>query len=129
MKDIGLQTLMVFLSSLVGIPYSEMDCYELASRFHELQFKRALPKYLYNNPIDSKEISCVVSQKKNQFKKVLNPITGDIILIRVFGLAAHIGIYLEDNKFLHTQDKTGSVIDNVKKWEKRIIGYYRYDQD
>ena len=38
----------------------------------------------------------------------------------------HVGVYIGDNKFLHTREKTGVVIERVDSpyWKRRIEGFY-----
>lgn len=53
---------------------------------------------------------------------------GDVILLRIKGLPWHIGVVAGKNKMLHVERGAESVIEpyNGLKWNKRIIGFYRY---
>jgi len=115
------------LPNLIGIPYEEMDCWAIVREFHRLYKGVEISRYIYNDPCDHDEIKVIVSNEKPNYLKVVNPKLGDIILIRVFGAAAHLGIYLNENQFLHTQKGTGSIVDKIEKWKPRIMGYYRHD--
>lgn len=67
-----------------------------------------------------------ISQVQNFFIKTNSPQFGDIILIKLWNIPSHVGIYIDSNHMLHTNDKNGSHIDKISRWEKMIEGYYRY---
>ena len=116
------------LANLIGIPYEEKDCWGIVTLYYKTILDIELPKYFYCDPCDSKEISPIINENKVKYKRVAKPETGDIILLRIFGVPAHVGIYLDEKYFLHTQKGVGSCIDALRKYEKRILGYYKYDQ-
>lgn len=115
-----------YLVKLIGIPYELMDCYQLAYRVYKDIFKINLDNLQYDQPINRTEIDGLFNLEKSKFKKVNNPNFGDIIVIRVLGLAAHIGVFLDGNNFIHTTSKTGCVVEDLRKYRKRIIGFYRW---
>lgn len=115
------------LAELVGLPYDEFDCFQLYRLFQQKLNGIEIPKHFYGDPLDVDHISQVVKDNKISYKRIQKPALGDIILLRVFGVPSHIGIYLDQDRFLHTQKQTGSIVEKLNKWEKRIIGFYRYD--
>lgn len=129
MKDIHLQTSPDCLPDLIGLTYSSYDCWELVKLFYLKMFAISLFDYEYKNPDARKEISYLIDIKKQDFKEVSNPKFGDILVIRVHGLPCHLGVYINKNKFLHTTEGTGSVLDDLHKWRHKIVGKYRYDQN
>lgn len=126
MKNTALQTFLACSSDLIGIPYEGCDCWQLVRLFYEKVLSLSLDPYSYRDPQDPKEISAVVVLHQREFIKVSKPEFGDIILINILGLPAHLGIFLGDGRFLHTSIKLGSHIDRIANWEKRIEGYYRH---
>lgn len=128
MKSIHQQIFQDCFSDLIGLPYEEKDCYQLAVLFYQKVFTVRLIGYLYNDPMDRHEIAGVISMHHKDFLRVSKPEFGDMILINILGLPAHIGIYLGEGKFLHTSKKLGSHIDRIANWEKRIEGYYSHDK-
>ena len=110
----------------IGTPYSEMDCYELTVDFYKKLLGIDLNSLQYKQPVEQKEIDQLFNLESANFKKVSDRKFGDIIVIRVLGLAAHIGVYLEGRRFLHTTSKLNCVIDDLTKYEKRIVGFYRW---
>lgn len=113
------------MRSLVGISYEALDCYELAQKFYTEFMDRELD-ILYDIRPSYSETERMFSEQKNRFIKVTTPDFGDIIVINHRTLPCHIGIYLGDKTFLHTTKHTGSVIERISRWQKRIEGYYRW---
>ena len=129
MKNTHQQSIQDCLPDLIGLPYDDYDCWGIVREFYKRHFKTDLEQYLYKDPNNHKEISKLIIKESPNYRKVLNPRFGDIILMRLYGLPAHLGIYIDENKILHTTDKTGSIVDSFQYWEKRILGFYRYGQD
>lgn len=126
-----------FFKKYLNIPYKELDCFELVKRFYSQEFSVEISNDFYPTPKNKKideiidirdNYNNLVKEQKKKFKKVDTPSYGDIVLIRSWGIPAHVGIYIDEGKFLHTQEKTGSVIEKVSLWNKRILGYYSYDK-
>lgn len=113
--------------NLIGLDYSEVDCYELAIRFYKIIFHHDLD-LLYDIRPSTTETEAMFNKQKKRFHRVDDPKFGDIIVFNVIGLACHIGIYIDESRFLHTRKETGSVIERSVKWQKRVEGYYRWPQ-
>jgi len=103
------------------------DCWELVKFFYLKVFSidMKLDGY-YVNPNNREEVSRLIEIEKNQFTKVDTPEFGDVLVLRIYGQAAHLGIHINDTKILHTQKGTGSILDTYTKWAKRVEGVYRY---
>ncbi len=128
------QTSGAFLLKYLGIPYEDFDCYELIKLFYEKEFGVEIIDLQYQDPSERKlgqmtEISQLVETvKEDYFKKVTEPKFGDIILLRIWGMPAHVGIYIGKGRFLHTSKTTGSCVEKLSKWQNKILGYYEYDK-
>ena len=118
------------LRDLVGLPYRTFDCWELVKFFYKKAFSYDLGgvDIEYSDPTNNVEISTVLEIGKNKFTEVTTPEYGDVMLLRVYGYASHLGIYLDNRKFLHTTAATGSVLADTDVWKNKIEGYYRYDR-
>jgi cell wall-associated NlpC family hydrolase len=55
------------------------------------------------------------------------PQAGDVILLRIGGHAAHIGIMVNQQEFLHPAEKHGVIRESITAWHwrSRVSGYYR----
>jgi len=116
-----------FLIKYIGTPYSELDCWEVVQRFYtEIKGIDLRIASRYSDPTNKKIISRIVEVEKDNFYKVDEPRLGDIMLMRVDGVLAHVGIYLCPGKFFHTFKSTGCAIVSIYTWAKKIEGYYRW---
>lgn len=126
MKNISHRTSVDF-SSLIGVPYSEMNCWELCQRFYEKVFGVELKHYYEDRSIQDRplDVNCLIYSSIGDFEKVEFPKFGDLILIKVRGIESHIAIYLDGGMMLHASKSVGSSMDRIAKWERLIVGYYR----
>jgi cell wall-associated NlpC family hydrolase len=93
--------------------------------FHVEQFKNNLKLYYEERPGNAYNQQLIINANITDFEKTDNPKFGDLILISFLGITSHIGIYIDKNNFLHTTDKTNSVLDKVSKWERMFDSYYK----
>lgn len=126
MKNIHQQIFQDCSHDLIGLPYFAFDCWQLVKLFYHKVFQIELLRYEYKDPNDENDISNLIDASKHSYQKVSKPEFGDIILLRIHGLPAHVGIYLNEKQFLHTTKNTGSLIDSLPNWKNKIVGYYRY---
>jgi cell wall-associated NlpC family hydrolase len=113
--------------SLVGVPYEELDCWGVVVKFYKKFFDIELAPYYSEVPDTAKEAERLVKHAMSDFEKVnsLKMKVGDIVLIKLLGYESHIAVYLGAGKILHTQHKTGCVVDSLSRWEKMVVGVYR----
>lgn len=114
-------------ASLIGRSYDKMNCWELVREFYRLVYGIRLESYVREVPANRDDINAVITTNMGHIVVEVDgaPRFGDLMLIKIHGIESHIGVYLEHGKFLHTSTKTGSVIENVDRWERVIVGYYR----
>lgn len=112
-------------SKLIGTPYEKADCWNIAREFYLIVFGIELKHYYQETPKNRDIKSSLIYSNKGDFERVDSPIFGDLITLKIFGIECHIAVFLGQGKMLHTSEKTGCVIDSLKKWEKLITGYYR----
>ena len=61
------------------------------------------------------------------WQKIEEPKIGCLVIIRLAEneWANHCGVYIGDGHFIHAYcHETGVVIDRVRKWKSRILGFY-----
>lgn len=113
-------------SNLVGIPYSELDCYGLAKKFYKEVLGEDLKSYYDSTPKELSERKDLVYTAKSDFVQVELPEFGDIVLIKIDGVESHIAIFVGEGKILHSLKTAGySVIERASRWATRITGFYR----
>lgn len=120
-----------FLLRYIGVPYYTFDCWDITKLFYleilDIDFGLMLD---YGTPANDKtyrkKISKVIEMQKSKFVKVDTLEFGDIILFNILGITAHVGVYIGDKKFLHSIREVGCAVESLKKWERKIEGYYRW---
>lgn len=114
-------------ANLIGIKYSEMDCFELVRVFYKQEMGLELKHYYDSQGKDPKEAESLIYTNMGDFQKVeVSELSfGDILLIKIKGIESHIGVALGPQYFLHTTKATGSVIENLARWKNAITGAYR----
>lgn len=123
----------MYYDRLIGLPYKSngrtlegVDCWGLVYLFHGGK----IPSYVdtYTDAEDGGQISSSILTNKKEWEKVETPDYGDVVVINIKGLPVHCGIYLDNNRILHTLAGHDSVVEslNSPKWASRIEGYYRW---
>ena len=119
----------------IGIPYvtngrteEGVDCWGLVRLFYRDELNIDLPSYdtAYYGPSDDERIASLMDLHKGDWSKQDNPKVGDVCVFNILGEPCHVGIYIGNNKFLHSRENRDSVIeslDNVK-WKNRLEGIY-----
>lgn len=122
---------------LVGVPYKSKgrdllgaDCWGLLRLFYIQEFGIVLPSYdeHYTDAFDKESVTGAINSLKSDWVEVSEPKYGDAIKLRLSGHPCHVGVYLGNNEFLHTQHGHDSCIDRLDgiKWKNRIDGFYRH---
>lgn len=119
------------VSLLVGIPYEEMNCWDIAREFYKRVFGIELKHYCQDKDPERKEVKNLIYTNVGDFEMVLKGQIkmGDLILIKLYGIECHIAVYLDDGLMLHTQKKTGSIVDRIERYENLIVGFYRVKKE
>lgn len=113
------------LAAIIGTSYSEMNCWDVVKYCYRELFNLNLKQYYEKDTIDDNKNNELIQSNITDFKSIEERDFGDIILLKWNNISCHVGFYLGENKMLHTTKRTGCVIENLSKWEDKIIGYYR----
>ncbi len=117
----------------VGLPYLKLgrsregvDCLGLFAMLQKTRFDRAIrdPHCTMGEAARRK----IAQQHKLSWETVSTGQEGDALLFTVKGLELHVGFCLPNNKMLHIESDTGSLIEDwgVSKWGQRLEGIYRF---
>ena len=119
----------MFWDAYVGIPYLKdgrsvlegLDCLGLLRHVYLEEFEISLPVYEadYNR----------FEEYSESWNSVNDPHMGDVIVFNYARMPLHVGIFIGNYRFLHTNESTGSsVIErlNTPIWSSRVRGFYRH---
>jgi cell wall-associated NlpC family hydrolase len=120
-----LLTLSQDYSSLIGVPYDQLDCWGVVREFYRIVFNINLKPYYESIPKTREMAKTIIYDSMVDFFEVKDRMFGDIFLIKMFGVESHIAVYLGNGTMLHTSKHSGCIIERVSKWEKLIVGTYR----
>lgn len=120
-------------NDLVGVPFQDggrgpdsYDCWGLAIEiFHRQGI--TLSDYCISSEATANVSLLMGNAIHSQWNRLITPKEGCLTVIRMLpeGWANHCGIYIGSGKFIHAySDETGVVIDRIRRWGPRIIGYY-----
>ncbi len=122
----------------IGIPYVEkgrdesgVDCWGLVRLIYKNELDINLPSFTTEYEIsDNERLEELFAQYKEGWESTDTPEVGDVVMFRIFGYEAHIGICVGDNKFLHVREGRDSAIESLDnpKWSKRITGFFKYSE-
>lgn len=116
----------VAIAKYIGIPYEEMNCFDLAKAVYKDAFDIELKNYFEGEVPNSHQVACLISSNKGDFVRVGKPQFGDLVILTVKGIECHLGIVLTDGRFLHSTKGVGSNMDRLDRWNNLIAGYFRH---
>lgn len=127
------------IDKYIGLPYQEngrtwqgVDCWGLARLYYKHELNIELPDYsdLYSGSWDE-QVTKLINYHKDSWQQLEEPMVGDLCLFNIYGEPAHVGVYVGDNKFLHSRDGLDSVIESLSNvaWSKRFQGFFRYQAE
>lgn len=116
---------------LIGIPFAyggrgreSFDCYGLILELHK-RMGVSIPDY--QSPTNQTVIAGLMACQLHLWKRVEDYTPYSVLLLRVGYTHSHVGMYLGDNKFIHTFEKSGGVcVERLSDWTNRIEGFYKY---
>jgi cell wall-associated NlpC family hydrolase len=123
------------IRDLVGVKYKPhgrtteegLDCYGVAL----IALKRegiCLPDVFYaDTGRETNNEIMQILERGIPHEKLDKPEKNCIIELTVCGLSSHIGVYLGNGEFIHAT-KCGVAVEPLRRWEKRVKGYYRVCQ-
>lgn len=127
------------MKNYVGIPFSDggrtiksCDCWGLVKLIYRQELGILLPDFAIS-AYDVDEISQQMNVSKNDWMPVGDePEKFDVLAINIGvkspKLVNHVGVYLGAGRFIHTLNRTTSMVNRMSdpQWVPRIMGMYRW---
>lgn len=128
----------------IGIPFrwrgadrTGVDCYGLVRMVYRDEFHVAIPS-LDDEEADSfirpqGRAGLIDSERSRGYWRHVDEGDlehGDVVLLRLQGFPAHLGLYVGHGKMLHADERGASCIERTDSplWRNRIMGYFRYQE-
>ena len=115
-------------SSLIGVPYSKMNCWEAVRAYYRVVIGVELHHYCQDTPEDRSDIKNLIYSNVGDFASVDYPgplKSGDLLLFLIKGVESHIGVYVGEGRFFHSSKTTDSCVDRLDRWKTLVAGVYR----
>lgn len=125
----------------VGLPFADrgrkverdggLDCWGLVRKILWEQFGHCLPSWGddYDSCTELETVRGVVKAAIPilHAQRVATPEVGDIVLLRIRGIACHVGLYIGEQRMLHIMRGRNAVVESLRRpeWARRVKGYYR----
>ncbi|RLC39124.1 hypothetical protein DRH27_00560 [Candidatus Falkowbacteria bacterium] len=125
-----------WIEKYIGIPYlshgasfGAVDCFGLIRLVYQNERGVTLNVFEYGDADDSADVCRAIEDNKgDEWRRIKQPEQGCVLLLNVKGYATHCGLYVGENRMLHSIKGCNSCIEktNGLRWKSRIEGYYRY---
>ncbi len=109
-----------------------LDCWGLVRLVLMERFNAVLPSYAaeYAHTESAGEIAPLIGREAEKWQKITagEEKCGDVIVLRLRGAPAHVGLVLGDGRMLHIEKHINSAIEYYggRRWRDRITGFYRH---
>lgn len=123
----------------IGLPFAEhgrdaqgVDCWGLVRLVLSEQFGIAVPSYAreYANTRAQDELGRLVRCEAKSWQAIEpgQEKLGDVVVLRLRGQPAHVGMVLGDQTMLHIEQFINSAIERYvsRRWAGRVEGFYRH---
>lgn len=114
------------LRKYIGRDYDSYNCLDLVREFYKDHYNLELKDYYEGSTPERNEAASLIVSNKGDFVEVSDPQFGDIVVIKLHGMECHLGVYIENGRFLHSARTIGSLLDRTERYSKMIAGYYRH---
>lgn len=129
-----------WINDYIGLPFKArgrardgVDCYGLFWLIYHEMLGVTLPDHLekYEDIEDKLKIaSAVINQKSGPNWPAVEGQSsfGDLVLFTVPKCVFHMGMMIDEDRFVHSQEKTDSCIESTRGliWSRRVLGVFRY---
>jgi len=99
-----------------GTTKAGIDCSAFVQALFSAQYKKGMPR------TTKEQYDATMPITREELKE------GDLIFFNTRGGVSHVGMYLQNNKFVHASTSEGVTITSLDDsyWSKRIVGFSRY---
>ena len=128
------------MNQYIGIPFIDggrnsegCDCWGLVKLIYENELGIELPDFNISALDTPAVIEAMDSGKRKQWRDTsLEPEKYDVVALHIgqkhFNMVNHVGIYMGNGMFIHTLQRTASMMNRMgdAQWKSRVLGVYRW---
>jgi len=122
-------------TDLIGTPFEyggrgpdRYDCYGLVMELGRRQGV-AFPEIESSAELAVCHARMTVEAMSGQWRQVPVPTPGAVAWIQVGRYGSHVAYILDQNRMIHTWEKShGVVVERIEDWKRRVLGYFIYEQ-
>lgn len=125
----------------IGLPFAErgrgregVDCWGLVQLVLRERWRVRVPDYLdaYRATTDAAEIGLTIAAERRWWRRVSGPFyrEGDVALLRIAGVAMHVGLIVGWPWMLHVEAGTDAAVDRLDglRWSRRLDSVWRHPE-
>lgn len=126
---------MTWVTRYLGAPYlakgcsvdGGIDCWGLVVLVYRDLYQLTLPMYGVD-PLDRRAVSDSVAEHVDEWHRIVSPNEGSLVLFRMAGSPAHVGVMIDRQRFIHSLPECGVVVESLGsvRWNKRVDGFYEH---
>lgn len=109
---------------------SKETCWTFIDKVLREDLAIELPTLRNQKSILSQEKEFIKQQQLNgDWSEISHPKSGDVVLLLIGGNRPHVGVMIDNNKFLHFSESDKTVrlgLRNSIQWRNRVEGFYRH---
>ena len=126
-----------WVKNYIGIPFHKngrdksigLDCWGLVQTVLREQYQIVIPDFTYDDASGFSDLPLLIETQKGLIanEQVINPMPGDIVLMRFHNVLSHTGVYAGDNSVLHIERKKNAILEKLSsiRLRNRVEGVYR----
>jgi cell wall-associated NlpC family hydrolase len=120
---------------LIGVPFAwngrgpdAFDCYGLVMHLFRTEQGVTLPDFGESRPTTQAETALLMQNSLPRWTRLDGPERGCVVYMRIHGAGSHVGYVIDPRRFIHVwQDSGGVCIERLGDWQRRVVGYYRFN--
>lgn len=104
--------------------------YDCLGLIYEMHKRLNIPMPEQESIIDKKLRQAAFEKGKDLFTEIPFPEPGCVVGFRIYGIVNHVGIMLDNLRFIHIQRHKRVCIEKISdlKWSKRVEGFYKFSE-
>lgn len=122
----------------IGLPWADggrgpqaYDCYGLIRLVYRQEYGIELPSLTeaYASALERREVAALLGEDRPLWAETVGePAEGDVVVLRVNGEPAHLGLVVEPGQMLHVRRKAAACLERYDglRWRNCVEGFLRW---